>query len=433
MTGRNITFATAPLRMQGCNLSECSSFDPPGTASRPVLNAEEASAFNEENIFAKGGKPGAFTGPWRPQPVSLAADTPFVVGESAPYHSVQQALNAALRHACGKRVWIKVLPGVYDGVVYIPEDAPPVTIFGAGQTPQAVTLRLALDARFSPARYREAVSRQFSPGDPAWYLYHLCADQTTEVIGTRCSAVVWSQSDDFQLVNLSVVNSLLDSVDALTHQAVALRTDGDRVQLEKVRVISRQDSLWLNTSNRLNEFVRDRISRVSVSESYVEGDVDYVFGRANAVFDRVHFHTVSSRGSKEAYVLAPATLPGNRWGFLVRESLFTGDAGYAGGFKAKLGRAWDQGAGQTGYLPGDTANGQLLIRDSLIDDSYDRLSPWGAAATTARPFRGNVAARRELNDVGYNRLWEFNNRQCRECVRRAKDAARFASLSSAVR
>lgn len=407
MRWQNLPLAALPLLAQGRGMSDFYTFESPGTPTRPVLSAEEARVFCEENLFA------AVTGLWRPEPVVMKADTQYVVGQNAPYATVQQALNAALRHASGKRVWIKVMPGVYDGVVYVPQQAPPVTIFGAGSTPQAVTLRLALDARFSPARYRQAVSRQFAAQDPAWYMYHLCAGKTTDAIGTHCSAVVWAQSDDFQLANLSVVNSLLDSVDAFTHQAVALRTDGDRIQLEKLRVISRQDTLYLNTSNRLNETVTDRISRVRVSESYVEGDVDYVFGRANAVFERVHFHTVSSRGSNEAYVLAPATQAYNRWGFLVRASLFTGDEGFAGGRKAKLGRAWDQGAGKTGYLPGVTANGQLLIRDSLIDDSYDRLSPWGAAATTSRPFRGNAAAARHPDDVGYNRLWEFNNRQAR--------------------
>jgi pectinesterase len=51
----------------------------------------------------------------------------------------------------------------------------------------------------------------------------------------------------------------------------------------------------------------------------------------------------------------------------------------------------------------------VLIANSTIDQSYDRLSPWGAAATTARPFRGNTSAERQLDDVAFNRLWEFNN------------------------
>src|SRR5690606_18929995 len=188
-----------------------------------------------------------------------------------------------------------------------------------------------------------------------------CATKSSALIGTNCAAVVWSQSNDFQIARLSIVNSLLDTVDGGTHQGVALRTDGDRVQLDNVRLIGRQDTVYLNTSNRENLAVTDRISRVLVKDSYIEGDVDYVFGRASVVFDGVEFHTVSSRGSQEAYVLAPNTLPDQPYGFLVLNSRFTGDAGYQGSYKAKLGRAWDQGAGKTGYLPGKTANGQVLI------------------------------------------------------------------------
>ncbi len=129
------------------------------------------------------------------------------------------------------------------------------------------------------------------------------------MIGTNCAAVFWSQSHDLQLVNLTIANSLLDTVDGGTHQGVALRTDGDRIQLQNVRLLGRQDTLYLNVSNRHNDALTDRINRVYVQDSYIEGDVDYVFGRANVVFDGVHFHTVSSRQSPEAYVLAPNTLP----------------------------------------------------------------------------------------------------------------------------
>jgi pectinesterase len=127
------------------------------------------------------------------------------------------------------------------------------------------------------------------------------------------------------------------------------------------------------------------------------------------VFDNVHFHTVSSRQSQEAFVLAPNTLPDNPYGFLVKNSRFTSDGGFKNGYFAKLGRAWDQGAKTTGYLPGKTSNSQVVVMNSTIDSGYDSLSPWGSAATTARPFNGNNAADRNLNDVNFNRLWEFNN------------------------
>ncbi|MGJ0948308.1 putative acyl-CoA thioester hydrolase [Klebsiella grimontii] len=399
-----------PLLLQGCV-----SQNPRGTASRPQLTAAEAAAFTMERYFAQGGALSAPDGPWSPSPARLPrAESAWRVAPSgAPFTRIQQAVNAAInQHAAGdERIYIRIEPGIYRETVYIPEGAPPITLYGAGDNPQAVRIELAIDSQFPVSRYRQQVNsqQQYREGDPAWYQYALCAGRTARTIGTNCAAVMWSQSADFQLLNLSVVNSLLDTVDGATHQGVALRTDGDRVQLENVRLLGRQDTLYVNTSNRRNEAMTDRISRVYVKDSYVEGDVDYVFGRANVVFDNVHFHTVSTRRSPEAYVLAPNTLPDNPCGFLVINSRFTGDSGYRGGFKAKLGRAWDQGAGKTGYLPGKTANGQALIANSTIDQSYDRLSPWGAAATTSRPLRGNPAAERRLDDVAFNRLWEFNN------------------------
>lgn len=399
-----------PLLLQGCATQT-----PRGTTFRPQLTAAEAATFTIERYFAQGGALNDPDGPWSPSPVHLPqTESAWRVAPSgAPFTRIQQAVNAAIgQHGAQEaRIYIRIEPGIYRETVYIPEGAPPITLYGAGDSPEEVRIELAIDSQFSVARYRQRVNsqQQYREGDPAWYQYALCAGRTSKTIGTNCAAVVWSQSADFQLLNLSVANSLLDTVDGGTHQGVALRTDGDRVQLENVRLLGRQDTLYVNTSNRRNEAVTDRISRVYVKDSYVEGDVDYVFGRANAVFDNVHFHTVSTRRSPEAYVLAPNTLPDNPYGFLVKNSRFTGDGGYQGSFKAKLGRAWDQGAGKTGYLAGKTANGQVLIANSTIDQSYDRLSPWGAAATTARPFRGNTSAERQLDDVAFNRLWEFNN------------------------
>lgn len=403
-----------PLVLQGCSSPNLTSHKAPGSSTRPVLSQIEAAHFTEQNVFARGGIIATEKNdPWQPEVLNLKdIDTPWVVGNDAPYHTVQQAVNAALKAAkSNQRVVIKILPGFYEGTVYIPMNAPPVTLFGAGENPQQVTIQLALDSMISPEVWRKTVnpSGQYQPGDPAWEMYQTCANKTTPVVATTCAAVLWSQNHGFQLANLTVVNSLLDTVDGNAHQGVALRTDGDKVQIENVRLIGRQDTFFVNTSDEKNRYVTDRVSRVFIKNSYIEGDVDYVFGRANAVFDNVHFHTVSSRQSQEAFVLAPNTLPDNPYGFLVKNSRFTSDDGFKNGYFAKLGRAWDQGAKTTGYLPGKTSNSQVVVMNSTIDSGYDSLSPWGSAATTARPFNGNNAADRNLNDVNFNRLWEFNN------------------------
>lgn len=391
--------------------------DFPGTQQRPVLSAEEAARFTPQHYFAYRGQ---YTQPvadaWAPAPIDTSVVSPFIVGpqrgvNGATYTRVQEAVNAAIRQQKNQqRIYIKLLPGVYSGTVYVPAGAPPVTLFGAGDAPEKVVISLALDSMMSPATYRATVNsaQQYQPDDPAWYMYDLCASKNGKTINTTCSAVFWSQSDEFQLKNLTVVNALLDTVDSRAHQGVALRTDGDKVQLEQVRLIGRQDTFFVNTSDRLNSYVTDHYSRVYIKDSYIEGDVDYVFGRATAVFDGVHFHTVSSRGTDEAYVFAPSTMPWVKYGFLVINSQLTSDNGFkAGHLKASIGRAWDQGARETGYIANKTANGQLVGRNSRVDSGYDLLNPWGPAATTARPFRGNASPQRDLDDVSFNRLWEY--------------------------
>jgi pectinesterase len=391
----------------------------PGTASRPVLSAAEASAFTPAAYFARSGTVAAPTAdPWRPGPVApprRGAD--YVVGTAsgsttgtataAGYPSVQAAVNAAVLAGGTTRRYIKILPGSYQGAVLIPATAPPLTLYGAGADPAAVDLNLTVTAIMSPAQYAAAVnpSGQYAPGDPGYAMYTSCAGKTTATVG-GCAAVVWSQAADLQLVNLGITNTLLDAGGAGTAQAVALRTDGDRTQLERTRLISRQDTFQLNTPDAT------LISRVSVRDSYIEGDVDYVYGRATAVFENDEFRSVTTRRpAGNGFVFAPSTAPNWPFGFLVVRSRLTADAGYQAAPTAYLGRAWDAGAGTTGYIPGTSPNGQLVIRDSLIGPGYRTLDPWAPAATTNRPFAGDAAVGRNLDDPAFNRLWEFHNCQ----------------------
>ena len=193
-------------------------------------------------------------------------------------------------------------------------------------------------------------------------------------------------------------------MDRGTHQALALRTDADRTQLEDMRLISRQDTFLANANDTA------RIARVFVRDSYIEGDTDFVFGRASAVFTHTRFHLVSTRKSSGGVIFAPNTAPLYPYGFLVIRSLITADDGYQAAPTGFLGRAWDQGASTTGYLPGITPNGQLVIRDSILAAGFTTTTPWAPAATTARPFTARIDPGRDLNDINFNRLWEYANR-----------------------
>ena len=75
---------------------------------------------------------------------------------------------------------------------------------------------------------------------------------------------------------------------------------------------------------------------------------------------------------------------------------------------AQLGRSLDLDA---------NTNGQVVIRDSVINEGFNVAKPWAAAAASGRAFAGNTGAvddkgniQRQLNDPRFNRMWEFNNR-----------------------
>jgi pectinesterase len=233
-------------------------------------------------------------------------------------------------------------------------------------------------------------------------MFQSCATKTSATAGL-CATVVWAQSPDLQLRGLTITNTLLDTVDRGTHQALALRTDADRTQVESMRLISRQDTFLANADDPL------RIARVVVRHSYIEGDTDFVFGRASTVFELNRFHLVSSRKPSGGVIFAPNTAPGFPYGFLVRHCLITADEAYQAAPTGHLGRSWDQGASTTGYLPGITPNGQLVIRDSYLGPGFDTVRPWSPAATTSRPFVARIDQDRDLDDPNFNRLWEYHN------------------------
>jgi pectinesterase len=382
----------------------------PGTPSRPILSAAEAAPFTEANYLGWSGSYAAPTAdPWRPARIAPRRGRPdFVVGapigrHGATHTTVQAAVNAAFAAGGSARRYIGVLPGTYTGTVFIPAGTPPLTLYGTGH-PTDARLEFSLDATATPAAWAAQVnpSGQYAAGDPAWEMFQSCATRTSATIGL-CATVVWSQSPGLQLRGLSITNTLLDTVDRGTHQALALRTDADRTQLENMRLISRQDTFLANANTA------GQIARVLVRDSYIEGDTDYVFGSASALFERTRFHLVSTRKASGGVIFAPDTTPGYPYGFLVRYCWITADDGYRAAPTGHLGRAWDQGAGATGYLPGVTPNGQLVIRDSYLGPGFDPAAPWAPAATTARPFAARTDPGRDLNDPHFNRLWEYRN------------------------
>ncbi|MFH9399175.1 pectinesterase family protein [Streptomyces sp. NPDC017638] len=265
-----------------------------------------------------------------------AAATTLTVAKdgSGQYTTVQAAVNAVPANNAS-RVVIAVKPGTYRETVKVPSNKPHVTIQGTGAS-RKDTVIVYNNASGTP-----------KPDGSGTY-------------GTGGSATVAVEADDFQARNLSITNDFDEAAHQdIAQQAVALRTASDKVFLDGVIVSGDQDTLLLDTASK------DRLGRVYMTNSYVIGNVDFIFGRATAVIDKSVI-TLKKRwnGTSAGYVTAPSTAA-NRKGILIANSTVSGDVSDRSFY---LGRPWHAG--------GDaTLDPQTTVRNTSLSAAI-RTAPW---------------------------------------------------------
>jgi pectinesterase len=202
---------------------------------------------------------------------------------------------------------------------------------------------------------------------------------------------------DFHAKNLTISNDF-DEAAASNVQAVALMTQNDKLIFDNVRLLGNQDTLYVKTGNV------DTVQRAYFKACTVEGDVDFIFGRATFVLDGCTIRLVGNRRTT-GNVISPSTDARNGYGLLIINSVIVADAGISANGMA-LGRAWDESFGSMTYpaASGIYPNGQAVIRDSMLDAKVNTAMPWSAAATTSRAYSSVP-----VGMVPANRLWEFAN------------------------
>ncbi|MFJ8083325.1 pectinesterase family protein [Streptomyces sp. NPDC096205] len=267
---------------------------------------------------------------------TTAAATTLTVAKdgTGQYTTVQAAVNAVPANN-PSRIVISVKPGTYRETVKVPSNKPHVTIQGTGAS-RKDTVIVYNNASGTP-----------KPGGGTY--------------GTGGSATVAVEADDFQARNLTVSNDFDEKANQSLsgHQAVALRTASDKVFLDSVIVEGDQDTLLLDTA------AKDRLGRVYMTNSYVVGNVDFIFGRATAVVDKSVI-TLKKRwdGTSAGYVTAPSTAA-DRKGLLIANSAITGAVSDRTFY---LGRPWHAG--------GDaTLDPQTTVRNTTLSAAI-KTTPW---------------------------------------------------------
>ncbi|HEV2323546.1 MAG TPA: pectinesterase family protein [Terracidiphilus sp.] len=220
---------------------------------------------------------------------------------SGDYYSIQQAINAIppAGHAT-----ISVAPGIYREVLTIGK--PDIQLRSANPDPS-----------------KTVIVNNRSAGANG---------------GTLHSATVNVTADNFFAENITFENDFNRTHPQLYEgsQALALLVTGDRAVFHNVRVLGNQDTLYLGSRNCHPDGQNCKVARQFFSDSYIAGNVDFIFGDAKAAFDRC---TIYSTPHSEGFITAQSKhYPSEDSGFVIDNSKLIAAPGLTG--KIYLGRPW---------------------------------------------------------------------------------------------
>ncbi|MEU3335802.1 pectinesterase family protein [Streptomyces sp. NPDC002144] len=270
--------------------------------------------------------------------LTAAAGSALAAGRSILHVRPGESVQAAVDRVDGPGWTIVVHPGTYREVVNVPARAAELTVRGAVRDPRATVIV------FDHANGTKK------------------PDGTT--YGTAGSATFTSAAPGLTVRDLTLANDWLraDHPDITGTQAVAAYTYGDRTLFENVRLLAHQDTLFVDTT------ALDAFDRQCFRRCHIEGDVDFVFGRATAVFDRCHFHTLARDVdfTPKGMVFAPSTACANPHGILAVRSRITSGA-EDGAYK--LARPWVPSYETTAWP-------SLVVRDTWIGSGVDPIIPY---------------------------------------------------------
>lgn len=156
-------------------------------------------------------------------------------------------------------------------------------------------------------------------------------DISNKTAGTTSAAyAVYIGGHDFHAENLTFINSHKYESGGQGQQAVAVLSEADRLVFKNCRFLGWQDTLYAKNGRQYFE------------NCYVEGNVDFIFGQATAVFEKC---TIHSKG--DGYITAPMRFSETESsGFVFNNSKLTGENTKDGVF---LGRPW-RAFGRTIFL-----------------------------------------------------------------------------------
>lgn len=223
-----------------------------------------------------------------------AIEQQFTVAQdgSGDFRTIQEAVNAVRDHS-QIRATIRVKNGRYSEKLVIPAWKKNITLIGESAEHTVIT-----NNDFSG---KDFPGRDFT-GNAKFSTY--------------TSYTVLVQASDCTLQNLTIENTA-----GRVGQAVALATEGDRIEVYNCRILGNQDTLYTSKDGR--NYYKDCL---------ITGTTDFIFGEATAVFQNCTIQSLTN-----SYITAASTTREQEFGYVFFHCKLTANAEAT---KVYLGRPW---------------------------------------------------------------------------------------------
>jgi pectin methylesterase-like acyl-CoA thioesterase len=197
----------------------------------------------------------------------------------------------------------------------------------------------------APGTYREVLTINKpnivlrGPYEDASKTVVVAGNSSGTTAGTLNSATVNVLANDFLAQNISFVNDFNDTHPQLPQgsQAVALLVRGDRGIFQNVRILGNQDTLYAGVGECSGSGAERAcpVARQYFDRCLIEGNVDFIFGDAKAVFDHC---VIRSTQHFEGFITAQSrSYAGQDSGFVFHECRLEAAPGVENVY---LGRPW---------------------------------------------------------------------------------------------
>ncbi|MGY3089533.1 pectin methylesterase-like acyl-CoA thioesterase [Hymenobacter sp. UYAg731] len=179
-------------------------------------------------------------------------------------------------------------------------------------------------------------------------------------LGTQNSASVTINATDFSALNLTFENSFGEASSG--GQAVAILVNNDRAAFRNCRFLGNQDTMYLKGNGTPRQYFVN---------CYIEGNTDFIFGSAIALFENCNIYAKNKTTTNTSYIAVPNTPAGQAFGLVFKNCNVTGHS-VAGGTRYDLGRPW-QANPKAAFL---TCN---LSTPIILDEGWSPTSSAGTA------------------------------------------------------